>query len=130
MRFKASSAESSKIILCLISFNLLFSILQTLFSDYGEIMATNCRTVKGYLKINGKIMLAQWQIIADNSDMNRQEWHIKTQALIAQTSISINEISEATGLKPRWLRMLKADELEGPDVNKIQLVYNYLRRRK
>ena len=93
-------------------------------------MATNCRTVKGYLEINGKIMLAQWQIIADNRDMNRQEWHIKTQALIAKTTISINEISEATGLKPRWLRMLKADELEGPDVNKIQLVYNYLRRRK
>ena len=62
--------------------------------------------------------------------MNRQQWHQKTQALIASTTISIADISNATGLGERWLRKFKHNEIPGPDVNRVQIVYNYLRRRK
>jgi len=57
--------------------------------------------------------------------MTRKE---KAVYLIQHTQLSVKQIAEATGLTQSWLYQLKNGEYRSED--KIDTLYNYLRRRK
>jgi len=50
----------------------------------------------------------------------------KTIALLNVTNIPFKQISKDTGLKDRWLRLVKDGDIEEPSVVKIEKLYNYL----
>jgi transcriptional regulator with XRE-family HTH domain len=57
--------------------------------------------------------------------MTRKE---KAVHLIQNTKLTVKEIAEATGLTQSWLYQVKNDEYQSED--KIDILYNFLRRRK
>jgi len=87
-----------------------------------EPVCRSCNCYRGEALNAGDIVI--------QADVDKSDWHEKTQTMLANTEISIPVIAKATGLQDRWLRLLKADKLRDPGINKCWKVYNYLLRRK
>ena len=52
----------------------------------------------------------------------------KTLKLLHRTRTPVPQIAKATKLKPRWLNMVKNNEIPDPGVHKIQKIFDYLKK--
>lgn len=43
-------------------------------------------------------------------------------------AITLKEIAQATGLSEQWVGMFSRDEIDAPDVGRVETLYNYLNK--
>jgi len=51
-----------------------------------------------------------------------------TLKLLKNSNISMEEISQGTGIKLRWLYYFRNEQLGEPGVDKVQAIYDYLNK--
>ena len=78
--------------------------------------------------MSSKIMLYFQDDISYKINMNKIKLYKKTLNLLQRTRIPVSQIAKDTKLKPRWLNMVKNDEIPDPGVKKIEKVYDYLKK--
>lgn len=54
----------------------------------------------------------------------------KTRELLLQLprNISYSDIAKTTKLSPQWIGMFSRDEIDAPDVGRVETLYNYLNK--
>ena len=60
----------------------------------------------------------------------RNTLHDTTIVLVRADKRTLRMISQATGIPFYWLKKLSADEIEAPNVNRVQYLFEFLSKKK